>query len=195
MAKLKNQNKRARGESDSDSEDEPEIVLRAWPRFLVVEGRDAEKPLSKLSPFAINHCFKGVSSDITNIKKLKEGAYLVECPSEKASRLLLRRDWTNFVDRPIQVSVHKTLNSCKGVIRCRDLAGLPEDEIQKELENQGVVEVHRVMRKMGETRAPTNTYFLTFATTTLPPKIKVGYLQVSVALFVPSPLQCFKCPP
>ena len=84
-SKLRNPVKRAR-EFDSDSDEEVENVVRAWPRFLVVEGRDAEKPLSRLSPFAINTCFKGVSSDISNIKKLKEGAYLVKCPSEKASR-------------------------------------------------------------------------------------------------------------
>ena len=78
--------KTIRLENDSDSEDE--IIEGAWPRFLVVEGADPEKPLSKLSPFAIATGFRGVSTTITNIKKLRDGAYLVECPSEKVSKLL-----------------------------------------------------------------------------------------------------------
>ena len=49
-----------------------------------------------------------------------------------------------FVDRPVNVFVYKTLNSSRGVIRCRELSDLSEVEIRDELKTQGVVEVHRV---------------------------------------------------
>ena len=52
-----------------------------------------------------------------------------------------------FVDRPVRVSVHKTLNSSRGVIRCRDLADMSEVEIRDELKGQGVVGVNRVTLK------------------------------------------------
>ena len=58
-------------------------------------------------------------------------------------------------------------------------------EIQKELQEQGVVEVHRVTVKETE-KVPTNTLFLTFNTPDLPKEIMGGYLKVKVALFVPN---------
>ena len=49
-----------------------------------------------------------------------------------------------------------------------------------------------MFRKEGDL-VPTNTIFLTFCTPTLPQSIKVGYLNVKVSLYVPSPLRCFRC--
>ena len=51
--------------------------------------------------------------------------------------------------------MHKTLNSSRGVIRCRELSVLSEVEIRDELKSQGVVEVHRLaVRKEGKTPTP-----------------------------------------
>ena len=55
-----------------------------------------------------------------------------------------------FVDRLVHVSVHKTLNSSSGVIRCRELSDMSETEIRDELKTQGVVEVHRDGEERGE---------------------------------------------
>ena len=51
--------------------------------------------------------------------------------------------WKQFVDRPENVSVHKTLNSSRGVIRCREVSDMLEVEIRDELKTQGVVEVRQ----------------------------------------------------
>ena len=69
-------------EYDEDLADDL-IDAGAWPRFLIVEGDDIDKPLYKLSPFAIQRGFQGISSGIKDIKKLKGGVYLVEYPTEK----------------------------------------------------------------------------------------------------------------
>ena len=68
----------------------------------------------------------------------------------------------HFVDRPVHVSVHKTLNSSRGVIRCRELSDMSEIEIRDELKTQGVVEVHRVTVKKEGKVIPTNSLFVTF---------------------------------
>ena len=62
-----------------------------------------------------------------------------------------------------------------------------------ELQEQGVVEVHRVTVKRDTEKVPTNTLFLTFNTPEMPMEITVSYLKVKVALFVPNPMQCFSC--
>ena len=68
----------------------------------------------------------------------------------------------NFVDRPVHVSVHKTLNSSRGVIRCWELFDLSDIEIRDKLKTQGGVEVHRVTVKKEGKVIPTNSLFVTF---------------------------------
>ena len=115
----------------------------------------------------------------------------MECARKSQAMGLLKT--TLFVDRPVRVSIHKALNSSRGVIRCRELSGMTEMEIRTELQEQGVVEVHTVTVKKDTEKVPTNTLFLTFNTPDLPKEITVGYLKVKVALFVPNPMRCFNC--
>ena len=113
----------------------------------------------------------------------------MECSRKTQTENLLKT--VNFADRPVHVSVHKTLNSSCGVIRCRELSDLSEIEIRDELKTQGVVEVHRVsVKKEGEV-IPTNILFLTLNRPDMPKEIKVGYLKVKVDLFVPKPAAMF----
>ena len=44
---------------------------------------------------------------------------------------------TLFVDRSVRVSIHKGLNLSLGVICCRELHGMMEAEMKKELQEQG----------------------------------------------------------
>ncbi|XP_062590939.1 uncharacterized protein LOC134252467 [Saccostrea cucullata] len=90
---------------------------------------------------------------------------------------------------------HSTLapySSRRGV-KDHDLDDIPEQEIQSELESQGVVSVKRFTKKRNDIIEPTNTYLLTFGMPTLPSKIKVGLYQMKIEMFVPNPLRCFKC--
>lgn len=190
--------RREKDERDSDSESEVREIAEkylhsTWPRFLVVEGTDPDKPLSRLSPFAIRKGFEGISKEIKNVKRLRDGSYLVECPSQRICQQILKRDGKIFVDRPVRVSPHRSLNSSRGVVRCRDLCGMSETEIRDELQSQGVTQVKRVTRKDGGKVIPTNTYFVTFCVAKCPEHIDIGYLRVHVDPFVPSPLRCYKC--
>ena len=71
---------------------------------------------------------------------------------------------------------------------------MTEMEIRTELQEEGVVEVHRVTVKKDTEKVTTNTLFLTFNTPDLPKEKKntqkntVGYLKVKVALFVRNPM-------
>ena len=127
MTKTQNQNKRTRqDDDDNDSDSDNEIRTKAghWPHWLIVEGTDEVRPLSKLSPFAIEKGFQGVAGKMKTIKRLRNGSYLVECERKLHSDMLLKTE--KLVECPIRVSIHKSLNSSKGVIRCRDLQGVSE---------------------------------------------------------------------
>ena len=71
--------------------------------------------------------------------RLRDGSFLVECMNRRpqAENLLRSR---MFVDRPVEVSIHKALNSSArgcacvgggggGGIRCRELSDLTEKQI------------------------------------------------------------------
>jgi len=91
---------------------------------------------------------------------------------------------------------HRTLNSCKGVIRCSDLKGLTKDEIVDGLRSQGVMDCFHITVKSDNNntdRRKTNKFILTFNTDTAAAHINVGYLRVKVDRYIPNPLRCFKC--
>ena len=186
-----NKNKRLRDNNqDSDTDSDNECSYNScnnWPRFLVVESSSDDLPLSKLSPFAVQKGFQAVAGTLKSIKRLRDGSFLVECARKSQAMGLLKT--TRFVDRPVRVSIHKALSASRG----RELSGMTEMEIRTELQEQGVVEVHRVTVKKDTEKVPTKTLFLTFNTPDLPKEITVGYLKVKVALFVPNPMRCFNC--
>jgi hypothetical protein len=152
----------------------------------------------KISPFLLEKWFEGVSRQITNVKKQRDGSYLVDCPTQKIASCLLARDKKTHIfgsaTFTITVTVHASLNSSRGVARSHHFEGLSEGEIKEGLSTQGVTNAHRVLRtnKDGK-KVPTNTIFLTFCTPVLPTRIKIMYESIPVSAFVPSPLRCFKC--
>ena len=56
-----------------------------------------------------------------------------------------------------------------------------------------VAEAYRVSANRNDGKQPTGTFFMTFQGTTLPKKIRLGFEQFDVHLYVPSPRRCFKC--
>ena len=131
-----------------------------------------------------------ISGRLRSIKRLRNGTFLVECDTKKQSDLLKSQ---KLVDRPMKVGIHPTLNSSRGVIRCRELASMSETDIRDELSEQGVILVKRIRRNEDGQDKDTNTLFLTFCNANLPKDIRIGYLRVKVDPFVPNPLRCFKC--
>ena len=179
-------------DSDSDAENKHSYnSCNNWPRFLVVESSSDDLLLSKLSPFAVQKGFQAVAETLKSIKRLRDGSFLVDCGKRAQAQNLLRTN--RFIDRPVRVSIHKTLNSFQGVIRCRDLTDMSEFELKDELKDQDVVGVNWVTLKKEGKMIPTNTLFLTFRSPELPKEITVGYLKVKVALFVSNPVCCFNC--
>ena len=88
-----------------------------WPRFLLVKGTDNERPLSKLSLFAVNKAIVAIlGSDPFNIKKLRNGDILIEVDRESQSSKLLKMTKLSLtMDNviPISVSPHYSLNTKK----------------------------------------------------------------------------------
>ena len=97
----------------------------------MIHATNSEKPLHRLSPFAIHKGIQGLAGTPVSARKLRSGDILVEVSSRSHAMNLLRS--TMLVDTPIYVDRHKTLNTKKGVVRCRDLLDCTEEEIVENL--------------------------------------------------------------
>ena len=118
----------------------------------------------------------------------------MECPTERVSKMALNWDGKIFVDRRIKVTEHRTLNTCRGVIRSTELGKSTIEEAEECMKSQGVTKIHRVTRRNGDKIEQTNTYFITFAMPSPPDRVHIGMHEVRpVTLFQQKPLQCFNC--
>ena len=167
------------------------LWFSTFPRFLLIESADQNKPISSLSPFAISKSIAALAGEPKMVKKLRSGALLVEVTRKSHSTNLLRS--TIFINIPIKVSPHRSLNTKRGIIRCRDFENENDQTIASELKDQGVIEVRRIFAHRNGSKHKTNTFIVTFNTPNLPSTIKAGYLSLRVDLYVPNPLRCFKC--
>ena len=186
--------KRNRPDDDSDTDDQNTADWSVvWPRFIVLEPRDILQPLTKLSPFAVEKAILGRYGTVKKVRKMRTGGLLVEASRATQARMIL--DSTSFMGIEISASPHRSLNTCKGVIRDygKDLYEMSEDEMVKELADQGVEKVSRFILRKEDREIKTNTYFVTFATSSPPEKLRIGYYFVEVKPYIPNPLRCFQC--
>ena len=155
--------------SSSDDEEVSTLGKDSWPSFFVIEAADGS-PL-KLNPFAVSKGIQGVCGDVKNVTRPRSGSLLVECVKRQQSLNLLGLQ--HFVNTRVVVSAHKTLNTCRGIVRdwSRFLSDMTEEDIVAELKDHGVTSVKRFTRKQDSNVFKTNTYLFTFGLTTLPKSI------------------------
>ena len=170
-------------DSDSDSGEH-------FPHFFVIQSNETHS-LSKLSPFAVQKSLQCQVGTVKSIKKLQSGCLLVEVSTKTYADLLSKI--TELANIPVAVSAHRTLNSCRGIIRCRDIRDCDDAEILQELKSAGVTSVRRIFAFREGHKVSTNSFILDFSFSRLPTEIKIGYLHVPVEQYIPNPLRCFRC--
>jgi len=120
------------------------------------------------------------------------GDFLIEAASAAQGNCISKL--TSLANFAVTVRAHRTLNTFKGVIKCRDLIDCDKAEILEKLKSQDVSDINTITVKGNDgSRRNTYTFIVTFRLPTLPKHIKIGYLRVPVAVYVPNPLRCFKC--
>ena len=129
--------------------------------------------MSSLSPFVIEKTLHGIAGVPKSIKKLRSGDLLVVYVNKNHIENLLRTK--KFFDLAVKVSLHSSLNTCKGVVRCPDLRGCSEQEILENMREQGVTDVRRIKIRRDGTLNDTNTFVITFNTPVLPKQLKVAF--------------------
>ncbi|GFV94199.1 RNA-directed DNA polymerase from mobile element jockey [Trichonephila clavipes] len=158
-------------------------------RFLIISLTNNE--MSKVSPFAIQKALIGIGGEPKSVKRLRSGDLLIETNSALQTKSFLLAQ--HFLNSPVTINPHKTLNSFRGIISETDLLGTPDGEILEGFSSQGVIQVRRITIKKDSTRIPTKHLILTFNSPILATNIKAGYLNCRIRPYIPNPLRCFKC--
>ncbi|GFS74848.1 uncharacterized protein TNCV_1395421 [Trichonephila clavipes] len=107
--------------------------------FLILSLPNCE--MARKSPFVIHKAIIGIGGEPKSIKKLRSGDLLIETTSALQSKSFLLAK--TFLDFPLTVNPHKSLNSCRGVISEPDLLSSSEAEILEGLSDQGVTQCQR----------------------------------------------------
>jgi len=76
---------------------------------------------------------------------MHRGDLLVEAASAAEGHCLSKL--TSLANFAVTVSAHRTLNTSKGVIKCRDLIDCDKAEILEELKSQGISDINNITVK------------------------------------------------
>lgn len=161
-------------------------------RYLVIERIDQGQTLDKVSPFLIDKALRNCCGEVSNVKRIKDGKILVKTLSAEQS-IKLQQLSHLIPGINVVITEHKSLNTCRVVITCRELYELDDNEILSELKSEGVIKLDRIKKKINGNLINTSSFILTFATTVRPEKIKIGFLIVPTRVYYPRPIRCFKC--
>ncbi|GFX90030.1 uncharacterized protein TNCV_887281 [Trichonephila clavipes] len=141
-------------------------------RFLLLSLPN--NAMSQKSPFAIQKALIAIGGKPKSVKRLRSGDLLIETISALHTKSFLLAK--TFLDSPVSVSPHKSLNTCHGVLSEPDLLTIPHVEILYGFSGQAVIQARRITKK-DSTVIPTKHLILTFNTPNLPTTIKAGYLN------------------
>ncbi|GBN69331.1 hypothetical protein AVEN_36036-1 [Araneus ventricosus] len=126
-----------------------------------------------------------------SVKRLRSGDLLMKTTSTvQAQSFLLAK---KFLDYQISVTLHKSLNSCRGVVSDKELMRASESEIIEALSKQCVIAARRISIRTGNEIIPTKHVILKFSSSKLPSSITAGYVRSPVKYYIPNPLRCFNC--
>ncbi|GFT03579.1 putative RNA-directed DNA polymerase from transposon BS [Trichonephila clavipes] len=133
-------------------------------------------------PFFNTKALVGIGGEPKSVKRLRSGDLLLETNSALQTKSFLLAK--TFLDSPVNIIPHKSLNTSRGVISEPDLLTTPEAEILDGFSDQGVIQVRRITIKKDTAVIPTQHIILTFSSPTIPHTIKAGYLNCKIRPYI-----------
>lgn len=161
-------------------------------KYLIIHRVDEHKTMRDFSPILLETVIKNVTyNGTTESKFLRSGDILIKTQNVKQAKNLIKL--TGIFNATIEVTEHKTKNSCKGVISAYELKNEDSETLLNYLNTQNVIEVKMHQKTINGQTFNTGLVFITFGTNTLPEYLTVGLLRVRVRPYIPTPMRCFSC--
>jgi hypothetical protein len=159
-------------------------------RFANVLGSSSsEWRKNRLIYLAIQKLLKSAVGDVKNAKKLRNGTVLVEVASKAQTASALKMH--TWISTPVKVTPHRSLNTSKVVIRCREMRDCSDEEVIEALSHEGVTHIKHIFTKKNGSSIATSTFILTFNKPTAPKSIRAVYQHIPVESFCTKPYALF----
>ncbi|GFW07736.1 uncharacterized protein TNCV_3918691 [Trichonephila clavipes] len=94
--------------------------------------------MSSISPFVIQKALIVIGGEPKSIKRSRSGDLLIETLSAVQTKSFFQAK--TFLNSPVNIYPHKTLNSCCGIISEPDLLTTTDTEILEGFSGQGVIQ-------------------------------------------------------
>ncbi|XP_062559818.1 uncharacterized protein LOC134224475 [Armigeres subalbatus] len=164
----------------------------AGEKNMVMERMKEGKSFRGASPVLVEKTIQSHCGTIIAAKKTREGKIFVTVRNESQAKNLAKIE--KLVDGiTVKIYEHKSLNSCKVVVFCRDVKNDTDDAIRDMLSDQGVLNVKQITKGAEANKIPTGIFVITVKGTRPPKEFKLGYLLLQTRPLYPNPLKCFKC--
>jgi hypothetical protein len=161
-------------------------------KYLIIHRLDDNKTMRDISPILLETAIKNATQNgSTECKFLKSGDILIKAKTLRQAQNLIKI--TGILDAKIQVTEHKTMNSCKGVIRAYELKNEDSDTLLEYLKEQKVTDIKMLTSTINGHTTNTGVVFVTFGVNVLPEYLTIGLLRVRVRPYIPTPMRCFAC--
>jgi hypothetical protein len=161
-------------------------------KYLIVHRTDNGLTMKDMSPIMLEMAFKTVTNN-GNItcRTLKSGDILVKTENIKQAKSLITL--TRITQANVEVTEHRSLNSCRGVVSAYELKHEDGDSLLEYLKPQQVTKIDFHMKNVGNERVKSGLLFVTFGTNEPPEYLTVGCLKLKVRPYIPAPMRCFTC--
>jgi len=170
----------------------PQPTQQENPKYIIISSNEEGKPLSNFSCFTLHRAIKNISKEIIKIQELKDGNLLVLVKNQTiADKFIKSKELIGLCK--IICTLHATLNYTKGTIYAPYLIKVEEEEIIKELKDEGVVGAYKFQSYKDNKLAPNGIILLTFDRFHTPNKINICWHSVKVREYVPNPMRCKNC--
>ena len=151
-----------------------------------------------LSPFLLEKKISQKIGKVSYAKNTSRGQFLIETENTGQTNKIMAIKTVQEV--AVSVSLEETFT--KGVINAKSLIYLTDETLLRELSEQGVAKVERILRRgvaeVGEPKIKegfrsAGLFVLFFEGLRKPDKIKIGFECFKVSTYYPQPLHCNGC--
>ena len=116
---------------------------------------------------------------------------IVETTSAEESNKL--KNLTSLGGISVECTPHFSMNHSRGIIYAPQLMMYSEEKLLNEFEEQGVIKVERMKKKIDGALTPQPSLLLTFNSIRLPSILKAAWFKYEVKQYIPRPRRCFHC--
>ena len=148
-----------------------------WTRFLIVKRVTGS--FKTVSPLKIDFDTRSCVGKVNNIPKTYDGSLLIEAMNKDQVPKLV--EIKTLCEYEVIIVPHGQLNTCRGVVSCKDLAYRTDEELCTGMKDSRVIAAKRFTLMFNGNRVAIGSFLLTFNGSELPKFV------------IPAPIRCCKC--